>query len=77
MWWMPLISAGVGAVQSITGANQASKAREEAEALTQKQNEENEADYANEYHVDYTKRADSQNILKRMPPQPPTKTKQR
>ena len=66
MWWTPLISSGIGAVQAITGANQASKAREEAEALTQKQNEENEADYANEYYVDYTKRADSQNILKRL-----------
>lgn len=66
MWWLPLIQAGIGLAQSVSSGNKAGDAREKAEALQQKQLADNESWYNNEYYTDYTKRADSQNLLKRL-----------
>jgi len=66
MWWLPLIQAGIGLGQSIISGNKAANDRQKAEALQQKQLADNESWYNNEYYTDYTKRADSQNLLKRL-----------
>lgn len=66
MFWLPLIQAGIGLGQSVYSGIQAGKARSEAEALQQKQMSDNESWYNNEYYKDYTKRTDSQNLLKRL-----------
>lgn len=66
MWWLPLIQAGVGLGQSIYSGIKAGEDWKKADALQQKQMADNEAWYNNEYYTDYTKRADSQNLLKRL-----------
>lgn len=66
MWWLPLIQTGIGLGQSIYSGIKAGEERRKAEALQQKQMADNEAWYNNEYYTDYTKRADSQNLLKRL-----------
>ena len=66
MWWLPLIQAGIGLGESIISGNKAANDRQKAEALQQKQLADNETWYNNEYYTDYTKRADSQNLLKRL-----------
>lgn len=66
MWWLPLIQTGIGLGQSIYSGIKAGEERRKAEALQQKQMADNEAWYNNEYYTDYTKRTDSQNLLKRL-----------
>lgn len=66
MWWMPLIQSGVGLGQSVYSGVKAGQDRKAADALQRKREAENENWYNNEYYTDYTKRADSQNLLKRL-----------
>ena len=66
MWWVPLIQAGVGLGQSIYSGIKAGEDRKKADALQTKQESDNEKWYNNEYYTDYSKRADSQNLLKRL-----------
>jgi len=66
MWWMPLIQAGIGLGQSVYSGIKAGEDRKAADALQAKQEADNESWYNKEYYTDYTKRADSQNLLKRL-----------
>lgn len=66
MWWMPLIQSGVGLGQSVYSGIEAGKDRKAADDLQTKREAENEKWYNKEYYTDYTKRADSQNLLKRL-----------
>lgn len=66
MWFLPLIQSAVGLGQSIYSGIKAGEDRKQADALQAKQEADNESWYNKEYYTDYTKRADSQNLLKRL-----------
>lgn len=66
MWWLPLVQAGIGLGESIYSGIKAGEDRQKADAMQHKQLADNEALYNNEYYTDYTKRPDSQNLLKRL-----------
>ena len=76
MWFLPLISAATGLGQSVYSGIKAGEDRKAADALQSKQEADNESWYNKEYYTDYTKRADSQNLLKRLKETTDTNNKQ-
>lgn len=66
MWWMPLIQSAVGLSQSISSGIKAGQDRKEADALQTQRETDNENQFNKEYYTDYTQRADSQNLLKKL-----------
>lgn len=66
MWFLPLIQSAVGLGQSIYSGVKAGEDRKSADALQSKQEADNESWYNKEYYTDYTKRPDSQNLLKKL-----------
>ena len=76
MWFLPLIQSAVGLGQSVYSGIKAGQDRKAGEAMQAKQEADNESWYNKEYYTDYTKRADSQNLLKRLKETTDTNNKQ-
>lgn len=76
MWFLPLIQSAVGLGQSVYSGIKAGQDRKAGEAMQAKQEADNESWFNKEYYTDYTKRADSQNLLKRLKETTDTNNKQ-